>query len=313
MPPTKAWTTNDLPDLSGKRIVVTGGNSGIGFQAAGEFARKGASVVLACRSIEKARAAATQITAAHPHTAVEVMELDLSILESVRNFARTFRAKHRNLHVLCNNAGVMALPHRRTANGFEMQFGTNHLGHFALTGLLLEPLLRTEGARVVTVSSSAHRMGRIQFDDLQWERSYSEWLAYGQSKLANLLFTFELHRRAKRAGANMISVACHPGYAATNLQAAGTRMQGFWMLETAMDFANQLFAQSAAMGALPLLYAAAASDVGGGDYIGPDGLGELRGHPIKVSCSADARDPATARRLWDISEQLTGVRFCFSV
>jgi NAD(P)-dependent dehydrogenase (short-subunit alcohol dehydrogenase family) len=313
MPPTKAWTTNDLPDLSGKGIVVTGGNSGIGFQAAREFAFKGASVVLACRSIEKARTAAAQITTAHPHAAVEVMELDLSILESVRNFARTFHAKHRNLHVLCNNAGVMALPHRRTADGFEMQFGTNHLGHFALTGLLLEPLLRTEGARVVTVSSSAHRMGRIQFDDLQWERSYSEWLAYGQSKLANLLFTFELHRRAKRAGANMISVACHPGYAATNLQAAGPRMQGFWLIEAAIDFANRLFAQSAAMGALPLLYAAAAPDVDGGDYIGPDGLGELRGYPTKVSCSASAHDPATARRLWDISEQLTGVRFRFSL
>jgi NAD(P)-dependent dehydrogenase (short-subunit alcohol dehydrogenase family) len=312
MAATKGWTANDLPDLSGKKIVVTGANSGIGFQAAREFARKGASVVLACRSIEKATAAATQISPACPHAAVDVIGLDLASLESERNFARSFNATHRNLHVLCNNAGVMALPHRRTADGFEMQFGTNHLGHFALTGLLLEPLLRTEGARVVMVSSSAHWMGRIQFDDLQWERWYSEWLAYGQSKLANLLFTFELHRRAERAGVSLKSVACHPGYAATNLQAAGPRMRGFWMLEMAMDFANRAFAQSAAMGVLPLLYAAAAPEVAGGDYTGPDGLGELRGYPTKVSCSAAARDPATARHLWDISEQLTGVRFRFS-
>jgi NAD(P)-dependent dehydrogenase (short-subunit alcohol dehydrogenase family) len=170
-------------------------------------------------------------------------------------------------------------------------------------------LLRTEDARVVTVSSGAHWMGAIRFDDLQSERFYSEWLAYGQSKLANLLFAFELQRRAERAGVNLISLACHPGYAATNLQSAGPRLQGFWMLEIAMGFANQLFAQSAAMGALPLLYAAAAPGVAGGDYIGPDGLGELRGYPTKVSCSAAARDPATARRLWDISEQLSGVRF----
>jgi NAD(P)-dependent dehydrogenase (short-subunit alcohol dehydrogenase family) len=307
MPPTKAWTAKDLPGLSGKLIVVTGGNSGIGFHAAREFARTGASVVLACRSIEKARTAAAEIIAAHPQALVDVMELDLASLESVRNFARRFGAKHRNLHVLCNNAGVMALPYRRTADGFEMQFGTNHLGHFALTGLLLETLLRTEGARVVTVSSSAHRMGRINFDDLQSQRFYSEWLAYGQSKLANLLFTFELQRRAERAGVSLISVACHPGYAATNLQAVGPRMQGFWMMEMAMGFANLLFAQSAAMGALPLLYAAAAPDVTGGDYIGPDGLGEFRGYPTKVSCSAAARDPTAAQRLWDLSEQLSGL------
>ena len=309
MPSTKAWTANDLPDLSGKRFVVTGANSGIGFEAAREFARRGAYVVLACRSMEKAQAAAARITTAHPRAAVELMELDLSSLASVRNFARTFRDKHRKVHVLCNNAGVMALPYRRTTDGFEMQFGTNHLGHFALTGLLLEALLETADARVVTVSSGAHWIGRIRFGDLQWEGGYSEWLAYGQSKLANLLFTFELQRRAEQAGVGLKSIACHPGYAATNLQAAGLRMQGLWMLEAAMDFANRLFAQSAAMGALPLLYAAAAPAVKGGDYIGPDGPGELRGYPTKVSYSPAARDPETARRLWDISEQLTGVGF----
>jgi NAD(P)-dependent dehydrogenase (short-subunit alcohol dehydrogenase family) len=312
MPLTETWTANDMPDLSGKVILVTGGNSGIGFEAAVEFVRRGSSVVLACRSVEKARAAAAQISAAHPQASVDVMELDLASLESVRNFARSFRATHRNLHVLCNNAGVMALPYRRTADGFEMQFGTNHLGHFALTGLLLELLLRSEGARVVTVSSSAHWIGRIQFEDLQSERFYSRWLAYAQSKLANLLFTFELQRRAERAGMSLVSVSCHPGYAATNLQGAGPRMQGSWMLEAMMDLANLVFAQSAAMGALPLLYAATAPEIASGDYIGPDGLGEMRGHPHKVSCSVAARDTATARRLWDTSEQLTGVRYCFT-
>ena len=307
----RAWSADNLSDLSGKCIIVTGGNSGIGFQAAAEFAHKGASVVLACRSIEKARAAAAKITEGDARVAVEIMELDLASLASVRNFARSFRARYRDLHVLCNNAGIMAIPHRRTADGFEMQFGTNHLGHFALTALLLEPLLWTNSARVVTVSSGAHWMGRIQFEDLQWERGYSEWLAYAQSKLANLLFTFELQRRAERAGVRLRSVACHPGYAATNLQTAGPRMQGFWMLEAAMDFANRVFAQSAAMGALPLLYAAASPDVVSGDYIGPDGLGELRGYPIKVSCSAAARDPTTAQRLWQVSEELTGIRFDF--
>ena len=312
MPAIKRWTANDLPELSGKVILITGGNSGIGFQAAVEFARKHSSVVLGCRSVEKGRAAAAQIMGACPQASVDVMELDLASLESIRNFARSFLARHSKLHVLCNNAGVMALPYRRTADGFEMQFGTNHLGHFALTGLLLEALGRAEKARVVTVSSNAHRMGRIQFDDLQSERFYSKWLAYAQSKLANLLFTFELQRRAERARVSLVSVACHPGYAATNLQAAGPRMRQLWMLEAVMDFANRVFAQSAAMGALPLLYAATAPEIVSGDYVGPDGFGEIRGYPRKVSCSSAARDPVSARRLWDISEQLTGVRFSFT-
>jgi len=307
----RPWTAADLPDLSGKIIVITGGNSGIGFQAAREFAHKGAQVVLACRNVEKAQAAAAQIERGHPQAAVQTLQLDLADLKSVRDFARAFHARYRRLDVLCNNAGVMALPYRKTADGFEMQFGTNHLGHFALTGLLLDLLLGTGGARVVTTSSSAHRMGYMRFDDLQSERDYWEWLAYGQSKLANLLFAFELQRKADRAGVRLISAACHPGYAATNLQSAGPRMRGFWPMEWAMEFANLMFAQSAAKGALPMLYAAAAPEVEGGDYIGPDGLGELRGHPIKVSCSSAARDAASAARLWELSEELTGVRYSF--
>ena len=305
----KAWTADDMPDLSGKTIVVTGGNSGIGYEAALEFARKRADVILACRDSGKARTAAAQISESSPGAKVEVMELDLSNLASVRGFADAFHLAHPALHVLCNNAGVMAIPYRTTADGFEMQFGTNHLGHFALTGLLLDRLLATEGGRVVNVSSGGHRMGSIRFDDLQWQKGYRKWMAYGQSKLANLLFTFELQRRADAAGAKLLSVACHPGYAATNLQAAGPRMQGSSMMESLFSVGNSLFAQSAAMGALPTEYAAVAPDVHGGDYIGPDGIGELWGHPVKVGCSAAARDTAAAARLWEVSEQLTNVHY----
>ncbi len=221
MPDKNSWSADDLPDLSGKTIVVTGGNSGIGYEAALQFTRKRARVVLACRSIPKARAAADQITASSPGATIDVTELDLSSLTSVRAFADAFHRQHQRLDVLCNNAGVMALPYARTVDGFEMQFGTNHLGHFALTGLLLDLLIATEGARVVTVSSGAHRMGRVRFDDLQWEHGYRKWMAYGQSKLANLLFAYELQRKADSAGVKLVSVACHPGYAATNLQLPG--------------------------------------------------------------------------------------------
>ena len=309
MPNQKPWTSDDLPDLSGKTIVVTGGNSGIGYEAALEFARKRAKVVLACRDLGKARTAAAKISASSPGADVEVMALDLSDLASVRGFSDAFHLQHHALHVLCNNAGVMAIPYRLTTDGFEMQFGTNHLGHFALTGLLLVLILATDGARVVNVASGAHRMGRMRFDDLQWKQGYRKWMAYGQSKLANLLFTFELQRRAESAGKKFLSVACHPGYAATNLQAAGPRMQGSSTLESLFSIGNSLFAQSAAMGALPTEYAAASPAVGGGDYIGPDGMAELWGHPTKVASSAAANDAASAKKLWEISEQLTGVRY----
>ena len=199
-----------------------------------------------------------------------------------------------------NNAGVMALPYRKTADGFEMQFGTNHLGHFALTGLLLDRLLKTNGARVVTVSSGAHRMGRIRFDDPQWEQGYRKWPAYGQSKLANLLVAYELQRRLAAAGAKAISVAAHPGYASTNLQAVGPQMQGSSLLERLMEIGNALFSQNAAMGALPQIYAAVAPGVQGGDYYGPDGIGELWGHPRKVTSNASSQDVNAARRLWTL-------------
>jgi NAD(P)-dependent dehydrogenase (short-subunit alcohol dehydrogenase family) len=303
------WTAQDLPDLSGKTIVVTGGNSGIGFEAALEFARVNADVVLACRRPETANEAVATIRRQHPNARVEFIQLDLSSLASVRQFADSLRRSRQALHVLCNNAGVMAIPYRRTVDGFEMQFGTNHLGHFALTGLLLEPLIASGGGRVVTVSSGAHRIGAIRFDDLNWERGYRKWLAYGQSKLANLLFMFEFERRAEQAGVPITSVACHPGYAATNLQAAGPRMTGSSLMEQFWGAMNRVFAQSAAMGALPTLYAATLANIRGGDYIGPDGFQEGWGYPKKVPCSVAAQDPAAAARLWEISVQMTGVRY----
>ncbi|MGH7812473.1 MAG: oxidoreductase [Candidatus Binataceae bacterium] len=307
----KPWTAADIPGLSGKTIIVTGGNSGIGYQAALEMARKGADVILACRSLDKARAAADTIKVAAPNAKVEVMALDLASLAAIRTFAEEFHRTHKKLDVLCNNAGVMALPYTLTADGFEMQIGTNHLGHFALTGLLLDLLLATPGARVVNISSGAHRMGKIRFDDLNWEHGYRRWAAYGQSKLANLLFTFELQRRLDAAGKDLIVAACHPGYAATNLQNASAKSAGSlkFLFEAIAGVGNNLLAQSAAMGALPTLYAATAPDVEGADYLGPEGLGEMWGHPTKVGCTAAARDPEAAKKLWELSEQLTSVHY----
>lgn len=309
MPDSKPWTADNLPDLSGKTVLVTGANSGVGYEAALQFARVKAEVVLACRRPDSARAAADQINRQFPGTNVEVMQVDLSNLASIRAAAEDFRAKHRKLDILCNNAGVMAMPYARTGDGFEMQFGTNHLGHFALTGQLLEPLLAAGAARVVTVSSGAHKMGSIRFDDLNWERGYSKWRAYGQSKLANLLFMFEFQRKIDKAGVPLTSIGCHPGYAATNLQAAGSRARGSSFGEQFWNGMNQIFAQNAAMGALPTLYAAVAPEVQGGDYIGPDGFQEMWGNPVKVLTNAAARDAGVAARLWEVSEKLTDVHY----
>ena len=303
------WTTIDIPDQSGRVAIVTGANSGLGSETALALAAKGAHVVLACRDAAKAQSALQAIRAANPAASVEVMALDLASLASVRAFAEAFVAQHERLDLLCNNAGVMAIPQRRTEDAFEMQLGTNHLGHFALTGLLLTRLLETPRARVVVVSSSVHRAGRMHWDDLQLERSYRKWRAYAQSKLANLLFAFELDRRLRKASASVISVAAHPGYAATNLQYVGARMEGARFFERLLALGNRFLAQSAAMGALPTLYAATAPEVQGGDYFGPAGLGETWGHPRKVGSTARAENLADATRLWERSEALTGVRF----
>ncbi|HEY8516479.1 MAG TPA: oxidoreductase [Candidatus Binatia bacterium] len=303
------WTADDMPDLSGKVAIVTGANSGIGLEAARALARKRAHVVLACRDLVKARDAVAQIRALQPSASLEPMQLDLSSLDCVHRFAEEFAKKDGPLDLLINNAGVMAIPYRKTADGFEMQFGTNHLGHFALTGLLLEKVLAAPAGRVVTVSSTAHKIGRMNFDDLQGERSYSKWPAYAQSKLANLLFAYELQRRLERSGARAISVACHPGYSATNLQAVGPRLEGSRFWQRIMDIGNRWFAQSAAMGALPTLYAATHPDVRGGDYIGPDGFMENTGYPKRTTSNARSHNLEDARRLWEVSETLTHVRY----
>jgi NAD(P)-dependent dehydrogenase (short-subunit alcohol dehydrogenase family) len=287
------WGTTDIPDLTGRTAIVTGANSGIGRAAARALARAGAHVVLAVRDTGKGEAAA----AAMPGE-TEVRRLDLASLASIRDFAAGWDG---DVDLLINNAGVMAPPLTRTADGFELQFGTNHLGHFALTNLLLGHVT----GRVVTVSSTGHRMGSIDFDDLNWERRpYKRWSAYGQSKLANLLFTAELQRRLTAAGSSVLATAAHPGYAATNLQ-FHSGQRAFDVIST---IGNRLIAQDEDGGALPTLYAATA-DIPGNSFAGPGGFMEQRGAPKLVGRSGRAQDPAVARRLWDVSEELTGVRF----
>jgi NAD(P)-dependent dehydrogenase (short-subunit alcohol dehydrogenase family) len=309
MSPSRAWSAAQIPDLSGRTVVVTGGNSGLGFEAARALARRGAHVVLACRSEPNASRALAALRAESPAAQVEARRLDLASLASVRDFAKGFLERERSLHALVNNAGVMALPRCETADGFEMQLGTNHLGHFALTGLLLPALLATPGARVVNLSSTMHKIGRMRWDDLHGRRRYQKWTAYGQSKLANLLFTYELERRLCARGAPVISVACHPGYAATNLQYAGPRMEGSSFGELQMRWMNRLLSQSAEMGALPTLYAATADDVKGAEYFGPGGFAELWGPPRRVRSSRRSHDAGDAARLWDFSLEATGVGY----
>jgi NAD(P)-dependent dehydrogenase (short-subunit alcohol dehydrogenase family) len=287
------FSTTDIPDMTGRSVIVTGANSGIGRAAARALAGAGARVVLAVRDAEKGRAAAATMPGE-----TDVRSLDLASLASVREFAAAWRG---DIDLLINNAGVMVPPLTRTADGFELQFGTNHLGHFALTNLLLEHVT----GRVVTLSSTGHRLGTIDFDDLNWEhRRYKAWRAYGQSKLANLLFTSELQRRLTAAGSGVLATAAHPGYAATNLQFHSQRRS----LDLISVVGNRMFAQDADDGALPTLYAAVA-DIPGDSFAGPRGFMEQRGAPKLVGRSGAARDPVVARRLWDVSEQLTGVRF----
>jgi NAD(P)-dependent dehydrogenase (short-subunit alcohol dehydrogenase family) len=297
------WDAEQIPDQSGRTAIVTGANSGLGLVTARELARAGASVVMACRNLEKGHAAVDEVRAAVPDAQVQLDELDLASLASVRAFADRFKAPHDGLDLLINNAGVMGSPRRRTADGFELQFGTNHLGHFALTSALLETMEGREDARVVTLSSTAHKMGRINFDNLNGDRHYFRWNAYGQSKLANLLFALELDRRLRAAGSTVKSLAAHPGYAATNLQSSGPPMFD----RLVMVASNALIAQSDEMGALPILYAATQPGLEGGTYVGPDGFQEQRGHPKIVQPSGRARDPETARRLWEVSERMTAV------
>jgi NAD(P)-dependent dehydrogenase (short-subunit alcohol dehydrogenase family) len=303
------WTVEEMPDQAGRTVLITGANSGLGLRSAEALAAKGARVLMACRNEAKGADACDQVAAGATGPAPEVVALDLADLSSVRACAEKVAASVDRLDVLMNNAGVMAVPLGRTADGFEMQFGVNHLGHFALTGLLLPVLRRAERPRVVTVGSNVHRTGRINWDDLAAERGYRRWPAYSQSKLANLLFANELDRRARQAGSGLVSVAAHPGYAATHLLSAGSEQAGRRLTGWVMSAASRLFAQSDAMGALPQIYAATAPDVEGGQYFGPDRLFEMRCHPQKVTSSAAARDPESGRRLWQVSEDLTGVAY----
>jgi NAD(P)-dependent dehydrogenase (short-subunit alcohol dehydrogenase family) len=295
------WTAADIPDQSGRVAVVTGANSGLGLSTARELARAGADVVMAVRNVAKGEQAMAEISGD-----ARLEQLDLASLDNVRAFAERFSGER--IDMLINNAGVMAPPRRTTVDGFESQFGTNHLGHFALTGLLLPKLLAAPDPRVVTLSSGAHRMGTIHFDDLQGERRYNNWLWYGQSKLANLMFALELNRRASAAGSELVSVAAHPGYAATNLQSAGPAA---WYEKGIMAVTNRLVAQSGDMGALPTLYAATVPGLAGGSFVGPDGFLEQRGYPHLVTGKKSAYDEDVARRLWEVSEELTGVRYSF--
>ncbi|GBE65383.1 short-chain dehydrogenase [Mycobacterium sp. MFM001] len=294
-----------MPDQSGRIAIVTGANTGIGYHTAAVLAQCGAHVVLAVRNLEKGNAALARIVAARPQADVTLQELDLSSLDSVRAAADALRANYPRIDLLINNAGVMWTPKQLTADGFELQFGTNHLGHFALTGLLLDHLLGVRGSRVVTVSSTGHRIrAAIHFDDLQWEHGYDRIAAYGQSKLANLLFTYELQRRLAAQQKNTIAVAAHPGFSNTELARNIPAI-----FKPAVAVVGPILSQSAAMGALPTLRAATDPDVEGGQYYGPDGLGEQRGYPKLVQSSGQSHDEELQRRLWAVSEELTGVTF----
>ncbi|MFD8382279.1 SDR family NAD(P)-dependent oxidoreductase [Streptomyces sp. NPDC059679] len=293
------WTEQHIPDQHGRVAIVTGANTGLGFETARMLAARGAAVVLAVRDVEKGKQAAARITGD-----VTVQALDLASLDSIRSAAADLRAAHPRIDLLINNAGVMYTPRQTTADGFELQFGTNHLGHFALTGLLLDRLLPVPGSRVVTVSSTGHRIrAAIHFDDLQWERSYSRAAAYGQAKLANLMFTYELQRRLAPHGTT-VAVAAHPGMSNTELARntpAAVRVLITWLAP--------LLTQKAEMGALPTLRAATDPAVTGGQYYGPGNRGEIRGYPKLVTSSPDSHDQATQQRLWTVSEELTGVTF----
>ena len=299
------WTADDIPDQTGRTFIITGANSGLGYVTALELARHGATVIMAVRNAAKGASARDAILAAVPAAKLEVAPLDLADLDSVKEFATGIVSSGRGIDVLINNAGIMMPPRRVTKQGFELQFGTNHLAHFALTLRLLPALEGRADARVVTMSSGLHKSGHIHFDDLGAIKTYSRTGAYSQSKIANVYFALELDRRLRAQGIPIKSVLAHPGYAATNLQSAGPTGPLAWL----MVLGNMFMAQTAEQGALPELYAATAPGVEGGQFIGPDGRNEMRGYPTLVQPIERARDPEIARRLWEVSEDMTGVRW----
>jgi NAD(P)-dependent dehydrogenase (short-subunit alcohol dehydrogenase family) len=301
----RKWSENDVPDQSGRVVVVTGSNTGLGLDTARVLAERGAQVVLAVRNVDKGEAACEKIRQSVPDAEVSTQLLDLGSLESVRTASAELRAAHPRVDLLINNAAVAFPPKTTTPDGFELQFATNHLGHFALTGLLLENMLGVEGARVVVVASLDHKLGgAIHFDDLQWERRYSSALAYAQSKLANLMFCYEFHRRLVKSGAPLMTVAAHPGYTKSDL------FRNMWKpVQAMMKFSDLFIGQDPAKGALPQLYAATMPDVQGGQYWGPDGFLEMAGYPTLVRSSKKSYDQQAQERLWTVSEELTGVTY----
>ena len=306
MAATTPWTAEQIPSQTGRTALITGANSGIGYQAAVELARHGAHVLLGCRNAAKGADALQRLLAEVPGAQAEVVELDMASLASIRSFVGAFATRGGALDLLINNAGVMALPQRElTVDGFERQFGTNHLGHFALTGLLMPQLLAAPAPRVVTVASSAHRNGKMEFDNLQSERKYSPWGAYSASKLANILFARELEKRARAVGSKLVSIPVHPGISMTNIVHNGPGAKGLKMV--VLKVVGPLLMQPDTMGALPTLYGATSPTAVGGEYIGPDGFMEFKGAPVVVQPKPQALDEGVAAKLWDVSEQLTGV------
>ena len=296
----KKWDSRDIADQKGRVAVVTGASSGIGYETARVLAEKNAAVVIAVRNLKKGNDAAEKIKSGHRSAEIKVMELDLADLSSVRRFAEKFTCDYSRLDLLINNAGVMMPPYSRTSDGFELQFGTNHLGHFALTGLLLELIAKTPGSRIVNVSSGAHKFGDLDFEDLNWKtRPYRKAKAYGDSKIANIYFTYELQKKLRDAGYATLVTAAHPGWTATELQ----RHAGLFR------FLNNFLAQGIEMGALPTLYAAVGPDAEACDYFGPSGLGEMRGYPKKVESNGLSHDKKISAKLWRESEDLTGIEY----
>jgi NAD(P)-dependent dehydrogenase (short-subunit alcohol dehydrogenase family) len=304
---SRKWTAADIPDLTGKVVVITGANSGIGYESTREFARKGAEVILASRDQLKAERAIQNIRREIPQAKLKFIQVDLSSLESIRNFAYEFKENYDRLDILLNNAGIMLIPYGRTEDGFERTVGTNHLGHFALTGLVLERLIKTPRARVINVASNAHYGGEMDFEDLLFEEkgAYTPMKAYGRSKLANLLFTFELQRRFQSKGYDVIALAAHPGISATELANHLFFNLISWLIQPAM----KLVFQSSAMGALPSLRAAVDMEARGGQYYGPGGKGERSGYPVVVDSNSASKNVEDAQSLWDISQELTGIRY----
>jgi NAD(P)-dependent dehydrogenase (short-subunit alcohol dehydrogenase family) len=303
------WSYSNIPVQNGRVAIVTGANSGLGFYTTKGLAEKGCEVIMACRSMEKGEEARSIIIKDYPDALLHVMKLDLANMKSVHSFAIEFAKSFKHLDLLINNAGLMAIPYRKTVDGFEMQFGVNHLGHFALTGLLFNLLKKTPGSRVVNVSSAAHNLGEIRFEDINWQNGYNKWKAYGMSKLANIHFTFELADRVTAKGLDMLVTVAHPGYADSKLIEKGPEMNGRNFLVKAGRFANRIVAQSTEMGALPTLYAATSPEAVHRAFYGPDGFGGMRGYPVRTYPNKKKINKEVHQKLWKLSEKMTGVSF----